>query len=364
MSFIIFVIILAVLVLVHELGHFLIAKKSKIKVTEFGIGFPPKIWGKQKGETLYSVNAIPFGGFVKIFGEDPNEESIDGPEKERSFVHKPRYIQAAVLIGGVLFNALFAWLLITLGYMIGLPTPVDSANPGAVVNPHVVVTTVAPDSPAFKSGIKAGDVILSASSGKYVIKEVSPQIISNFIEAHGRDEITVDINRGKEMLSARVKAEEGIVPGKIAIGVRMEEIGIMRLPIHKAIWEGLKTTANTTWQTASGLIGFIGSAFVGKGDLSQVTGPVGIVGLVGDVSKLGFIYLLSFTAIISINLAVINLLPFPALDGGRLLFLLIEAIRRKSLSPKVANTLNAVGFVILILLMVVVTFHDIIKLWR
>ncbi len=363
MAIIIFIVVLAILILVHELGHFLIAKKSNIKVTEFGIGFPPHIWSKQKGETLYSINAIPFGGYVKIFGEDPDDESISGPDKARSIVHKPRYIQAAVLIGGVLFNVLFAWLLIASGYMIGLPTPVNHAGPGTVTDPHLIVTTVAPGSPAFDAGLKVGDSIIGVSSGEFVLREFSPGAVSNFIEARGKEVLTMNMSRGKEIFSSELSAEEGVVEGRIAIGISMEEIGTLRLPPHQAIWEGLKTTYQTTVATAVGLITFIKDAVVGKGDFSQITGPVGIVGLVGDVTKLGLVYLISFTAIISINLAVINLLPFPALDGGRLLFLLIEAIRRKSLSPKVANTLNGVGFALLILLMVVVTFNDIVKLF-
>jgi regulator of sigma E protease len=364
MSFIIFIVILAILVLVHELGHFLIAKKSGIKVSEFGIGFPPRIWSKQKGETLYSVNAIPFGGYVKIFGEDPNEESNSGPEKGRSIGSKPRLVQAAVLFGGVFFNFLFAWLLITTGYIVGLPTPVAHSGPGQVINPHLVITTVSPGSPAYKSGIKVGDTIVEASSGKYVMKEISGQAVSNFIEAHGKDGFVMQIARGKTLFSTpQITGEEGIVQGKIAIGISMEEIGTLKLPIHQAIWEGGKTTVDTTYATAVGLLGFIKNALIGKGDFSQISGPVGIVGLVGDVSKLGLVYLLSFTAIISINLAVINLLPFPALDGGRLLFLLVEAIIRRPIAPKIANTLNQIGFVLLILLMVVVTFHDIVKLF-
>lgn len=363
MSVILFIIILAILVFVHELGHFLIAKKSGIKVSEFGIGFPPRIWGKQVGETLYSINAIPFGGFVKILGEDSEDEALNGPDKERSILAKPRHIQAAVLVGGVFFNLLFAWFLITSGYMIGLPTPVDHTGPGTVQNAHLVLTLVAPGSPAEAGKLKAGDVVLGVSSNNFVLKEVTGESVSNFIEAHGKDGLTFQIQRGSETVTSSVVAKEGIIPHKFAVGISMDMIGTLRLSPIQAIWEGLKTTEDTFVSTAQGLFTFLSQAVQGKGHLSEVTGPVGIVGIVGDVSRLGFIYLISFTAIISINLAVINLFPFPALDGGRLLFVLIEAIRRKPISPKVANVLNTVGFALLILLMVVVTVHDISKLW-
>ncbi len=364
MSVIIFIIVLAILVLVHEFGHFIIAKKSDIKVTEFGIGFPPRIWGKEKGETLYSVNAIPFGGFVRIFGEDPNEETLLGAEKERSITAKPRYIQAAVLAGGVFFNILFAWLLISIGYMVGLPTSENHAGVGIVENPRLVITSVVPGTPAFDAKLKGGDVVLGAlSEGKYSLEEVSPQALSNFIEAHGREGITLDIQRGNDRLSLEAKAKEGVIPGKFAIGISMDMIGTLRLPAHLAIYEGGKNTLQLLSATTIELLSFIGQAFAGNADISEVTGPVGIVGLVGDVSKLGLVYLLSFTAIISINLAVINLFPFPALDGGRLIIVLVEAIRRKSISPKILNVLNGVGFAILILLMLVVTLNDVIKIF-
>lgn len=362
MSIIIFIVVLAILIFVHELGHFIVAKKSGIKVSEFGIGFPPKLWSKQKGETLYSVNAIPFGGYVKIFGENPDEESIAGPEKERSFVNKPRYIQALVLVAGVFFNVLFAWMLISAGYMIGLPTPESHAGQGIVDDAQLVITSVSPSSPAYEAGLKVGDVVREAvSEQKYALDELSPQALSNFIEAHGKDGVTLGISRGQEVVSVDVVGREGVVPGRIAIGISMDKIGILRLPVHLAIYEGGLDTVRLTYATVVSLFTFIGQVFIGQGDLSQITGPVGIVSLVGDVTTLGFVYLLSFTAIISINLAVINLMPFPALDGGRLLFVAIEAIRRKAISPKVANALNGIGFALLILLMIVVTVKDIFR---
>ncbi len=367
MSIIIFIIVLAILVFVHELGHFLVAKRSGIKVTEFGIGFPPKLWSTTRGETEYSINAIPFGGFVKIFGEDPNDESISGPEHNRSIIAKPRHIQAAVLVAGVLFNFLFAWILIASGYLIGLPTPVSHDGPGIVKNERLIITAVSPNSPADRSSIKPGDTIISLSSESsretFVLKEMTGRNVSNFIEAHGKDGVKFEIKRGKELLIKDVKGEEGVIQGKIAIGIAMDEIGILNLPVHLALVEGLKDTSQLFVATTVGLVNFLGQAVVGNGDFSQVTGPVGIVGLVGDVSELGLVYLISFTALISINLAVINLLPFPALDGGRLVIVAIEAVRKKAISSKITNTVNAVGFAFLILLMVVVTFHDIIKLF-
>ncbi len=364
MAIIIFIIILAILILVHEFGHFIVAKKSGIKVTEFGLGFPPKVFAITKGETTYTLNAIPFGGFVRIFGENPDEDSMSGPESNRSILHKPRPIQIAVLIAGVTMNVLFAWILISSGFLIGLPTPTEGYNgPGLIENAHIVITEVRPNSPASIAGIKPGDAILQITSGTYITKIVTPEVVSNFIEAHGKQGVTLDLARGKELLSLSMTAKEGVVQGQVAIGVAMDSIGTLKLPFFTAFREGAIVTYEQLKGIFFGLVSFIKTIVTGGGGFSQVTGPVGIVGLVGDVSHLGFVYLLSFTALISLNLAVINLLPFPALDGGRIFIVLIEAIIRKPLPAKILNTVNGAGFVILVLLMIAVTIHDVLKLF-
>ncbi len=377
MSIIIFIIILAVLILVHEFGHFLVAKWNGIRVDEFGIGYPPRAatlfeWRRTK----FTLNWLPFGGFVKIFGE--NYEALEqagsgatsttaaAEEAKRSFINKPRPVQAAVLVAGVACNLIFAWILISLGFMVGLPTSTTAVSGGdQVQNPKLVITMVSPESPALQSGLKPGDVITSVSTEKASLEneKLSPESVSEFIGAHGEEKIKVAYSRGSEIGVAEALPSDKIIEGRKAIGISMDMIGTLRLPIHKALWEGAKTTVNLTKLITVGLVTFVYDSVRGASDFSQVTGPVGIVGLVGDASKLGFIYLMSFTAFISINLAVINLIPFPALDGGRLLFVIIEAIKRSPISPKIANTANAVGFILLIGLMIIVTVHDVIKLF-
>jgi regulator of sigma E protease len=364
MSVIIFVIILALLILVHEFGHFIVAVKSGIKVSEFGIGFPPRIaklfrWK----ETDFTLNWIPFGGFVKIFGENPDEESISGPDAARSFVNKPKYIQAAVLVAGVAFNIIFAWLLITAGYISGLPTPVSYVGAGVVENPRVVITSLSPDSPAIAAGIKVGDAITSVKNSSTELTQVTPETVSQIIAATGEQSVTFAMERGKDTYEAVVTPVAGIVPDRVAVGISMDSIGILKLPFYLAPIEGAKTTAVLLKDTAVGLVQFVWRAIVGNGSLAEVTGPVGIVGMVGDVSQLGFIFLLSFTAFISINLAVINLIPFPALDGGRLLFVIIEKVKGSKIPTNVANIANGIGFLLLLGLMAVVTIHDVIKLF-
>jgi regulator of sigma E protease len=220
---------------------------------------------------------------------------------------------------------------------------------------------VSSGSPAESAGLKSGDEITLVSAGSK-LSELSPEGVSEFIAGNGDEEITIAYARGEQEGSVLVNPAEGIIEDRKAVGISMDTVGIVSLPVHEALWEGGKTTANLTKLVAVGLGQFVYNAFTGASDFSELTGPVGIVGLVGDASDLGFIYLLSFTAFISINLAVINLVPFPALDGGRLLIVIIEAIKRSAISPKFSNALNAIGFFILIGLMVVVTIQDVLKL--
>ncbi len=353
-----------VLVVSHEFGHFIVAKKSGIRVDEFAFGFPPRIASVKKGETRYSFNALPLGGYVKIFGENPDEESMNGPDSARSFINKPRYIQAAVLFAGVVMNFLVAWLLFSVGFMTGLPSSVDAVPSGeSVQNAQLAVTSVLPNSPAEISGLKIGDRITKVSVGEDSTDIASATSLQYFIRKYPKDEIKFNYTRGKENLETKIMPHDNIVGNEPGIGIGMDMIGTLKLPLHKALWEGLKLSSHLVVATVQGFYTLIHDAIVGSADLSSISGPVGIVGMVGTASSFGFIYLLSFTALISINLAVINLLPFPALDGGRLLFLLIEKIKGSCIKPKIANTVNMIGFGILMLLMVIVTYHDIVKLF-
>lgn len=365
MSIFLFFVILLVLVLVHEFGHFIVAKKNGIRVDEFGFGFPPKLFGKKWGETIYSFNLIPFGGFVKIFGENPDDESISGPDKERSFVNKPKYIQAAVLFAGVFFNFLLAWLLLSFGFMSGLPTSLASSPKGTVLeNQNLVITGVTKDSPAELGGLKTGDKILSLTSEQEVLTDgnLTPEAVQTFISSKLNQEIGFTVGRGETEEKILVTTKEGMVAGKAMVGIGLDTIGTLQLPVHKALWQGFKNTYTLTWHTALSLGKLAKDAVMGQADMSSITGPVGIVGIVGDAYQFGFAYLLSFAALISVNLAVINLIPFPALDGGRLLFLLIEKIKGSPIRPKIANMLNLAGFALLLILMGIVTWHDIAKL--
>lgn len=366
MSVLIFLIILSALIVVHELGHFLVARFFGIRVDEFGLGFPPRAarlftW---KG-TPFTLNWLPFGGFVKIFGENPEQLELSAHGQEGnsrpipiapdSFQSKNRGIQGAVLVAGVVGNFVFAWLLFSIGFTIGLPAPENFSLP--VENTHTVITEVLKNSPADIIGLKSGDTIVSLSRGK-VQSGLKPEELSSFI-AQLPEPVTFRIERGEEIREKTVLPRQGIVDGKLAIGISMDVVGIVKLPFYKALWHGLRTTWKLTLLTAEALGTFIFNALGGRADLSGVAGPVGIVGIVGDTLELGFIYLLTFTALISINLSIINLMPFPALDGGRLLFVIIEFITRRRIPSRIFNTLNTAGFALLILLMVLITIRDV-----
>lgn len=366
MSIIIFIIILGVLIFVHELGHFLVAKKSGIRVDEFAIGFPPRLWSTVKGGTRYALNLIPFGGYVKIFGENPDEASLD-PQANDSFVNKSRMTQAAVLIAGIVFNILFAWLLLSISLMSGFPSVVSEENERAVTDPQVVVTYIEEDSPADIGKLEVGDVLktLSVSNGDSTetISVTSAGDVQSFIASHPDDQIAISFTRKGEAMEKILEPVAGIVGEKEAIGIAMDLVGTVRYGFFEALYEGYTMTGTLIKEVAVGLYTLITRAISGTASLSDVSGPVGIVGLVDSASNFGFFYLLGFTAFISVNLAVLNILPFPALDGGRLLFVLIESIIRRPIPVKVANWLNGIGFLILLLFMVIVTVSDVLKLF-
>lgn len=374
MSIFIFIIILLVLVLVHEFGHFFAAKKFGIRVDEFGFGFPPKLFGIKKGETEYTLNLLPLGGFVKIFGE--NNEVEDRPpqgggrsstiDASRSFSNKPKWQQAIVLFAGIFANFILAWFLFSLGFMSGLPTSVGSERAGdKLQNINLVVTSVLVKSPAENAGLKTGDKIMSLKSGTDSVVDINPDTLKSFVTSHANQDIEMGFTRGlsKKINFIKMIPVANVEDGEPMIGISMDMIGVAQLPFLAAFWQGIGLSWSVTKGTVVGLYTLIYDGVRGKGSFAGITGPVGMVGIVGDAYQFGFVYILSFAALISINLAIINLIPFPALDGGRLFFLFIEKIKGSQINPKVANTANMLGFSLLIILMLVVTYHDVIKLF-
>jgi len=363
MSIFLFLIILAAFILVHEFGHFIAAKQSGMRVDEFAIGFPPRIFLWKRGETRYAINLIPFGGYVKIFGEDPDEESLEGVESGRSFARASKWNQFIVLSAGVTLNLVFAWLMIAFSFMSGLPTSVSQSDSFTIEDARVVVLSVLPDSPAFNEGMSSGDTILGLSQGEVAVEDVTTQTVIDFIQASNGNPITLELLHEGDVRTVSITPKSGVTGDTYAIGISMDMVGVVKLSLFQALYKAGVVTWETSGMIAVALVQLVFDAVTGNASLDTVSGPVGIVGLVGDASNFGLSYVLGFAAFISINLAILNLMPFPALDGGRILFVIIEKIKGSPISPRITNTLNAIGFILLICLMIFVTVKDVIGLF-
>ncbi len=411
-TILIFLIILGLIVFVHELGHFVMAKRNGMKVEEFGFGFPPRmfgiqvlkenkiigsartetvtasetdirtvggevviekitdtvkevqevvprkkwhlIWGHKPPldpeQTVYSINWIPLGGFVRILGENNEHE-----EDPRSFINRPFKARLVTLVAGVSMNLLLAWFLITIGFMVGLPAAVDNlqdipAN-GRFINPKIAVVEVAKNLPADKAGIKTGDLVLKVDNREFGKVED----MRNYILSKAGSEFNFQINRANKTLEVKVQSDASPKPGEGPTGIALAYLGKLRFPAYLAVWEGTKTTGLEIVSIGQGLYQLVTAQL----SLSNLGGPVKIAQLTGQAADMGFTYLLQFTSFLSLNLAILNILPFPALDGGRVFFLIIEKIRRKRNNPKIEQIINTAGFVFLILLMLFVTIKDV-----
>lgn len=351
MTIIIFLLVLLICVLVHEWGHFFAARKSGMLVEEFGFGIPPRLWGKKKGETLYSINALPIGGFVKIAGENGLEDTAP---VERQFESKPWYLKAFVLVAGVVMNLVLALVLFTLAYSLGMPTATKGGTP--------TVVSVSPQSPTAKAGIQIGDTIQKVSVDGINATTIATSDLRELISQKAKA-VTITFTHGGEQKEVTLIPEGA--QGERMIGLGVEPIGVMRSSFVQAMhasWIQTWSLVGAIWDTVAHLVGGI---FVAgdQGGVSDLVGPVGLAQQVKGAATIGFAYLLAFTAVISVNLAVLNILPFPALDGGRLLVVLLEAVTKKKFSRTVVGYIHATGFLLLIFLMVVLTVGDIRKLF-
>ncbi len=344
----IFVVIITLVFLIafHELGHFLLAKKYGVRVDEFGIGIPPRAWGKKIGETIYSLNWIPLGGFVRLYGEDAR---IDN---ERSFSSKPIYQRALIVFGGIAAFFLIAIAIFSVVAFTGVSGVVADDTLDEWENPRVFVRGVLEGSPAAEAGIVMGDIVKEVD-GKEVTKR--KEAISYFLDNKG-EEVEVTVRREGEEYSFLLtpREEDGIV------GINLVRIAEKRFPFYEAPLIGLQITGETTYMVVSGFYTAFSYAVTGRDlpDYMELGGPVAIVGMGAEQLERGFSDYLHFVGIITISLAVINALPIPALDGGRLVFLAIEKIKGGAIPQKIEYGLNAIFFLLLLSLMIFITFKD------
>ncbi len=340
-SIIAFIFVFTGIILAHELGHFFAAKLSKVRVEEFGIGYPPRIWGKRFGETLYSINLLPFGGFNKLSGEED-------PGAPNSLAAKSRPTRIFVLASGALVNTILPFLLFIVAFMV----------PHDALTGQIAVAEVAPASPAAIAGLEPGDIIL-AIEGQPIHTFAD---IRKIIGANLDKETALEIEKpsGETTLVSLVPRSNP-PEGEGAIGIQSKALTERKTePFWRAIPLGIKQTFDTFVAFKDAIFGL----FSGENQLS-LTGPIGIAQLTGEATQAGFSILLQFAAFLSLNLAIINLLPLPALDGGRIVFIIIEWIRAgKRISPRVEGLIHFIGFAMLIGLALLITYQDILRLIR
>jgi len=380
---IIFIAILSVLVFVHELGHFVMARKFGVKVSEFGLGFPPRVWGiyktkdgkwknvwgtkkteelKDMSDTLYSINLLPLGGFVAIKGENgaTEEEIAKGVVDEDNFIKKPIWQRCFILSAGVAMNVFLAAILFSVGFMVGLPQVLDDSVPASakIIDERIQITEILPDSPADVAGIQRGDIILNINNTKFI----TDSELQEFVNKNTGQELNYNIKRGSEEFVIQATPEILKETGKGGIGVAIAQTGIVKYPWYQAIWQGVITTIILLGAIVVAFFDLIKNLITGAGISAEIAGPVGIATVTGEMANLGWVYLMQFTALLSVNLAVVNFLPFPALDGGRVLFLIIEKLKGRPVKREVEAFLHYIGFALLMVLIIFVTFKDIARI--
>jgi len=345
------------LMVLHELGHFILAKKFGVKVEEFGIGYPPKILGKKIGETIYSLNLLPFGAFVRIPGE------IGKTDDPRGFSSQPVSKRFLIIIGGVLSFWIIAIILFSIVFSLGTPIAIEDEIDSNLVDPRVQITGLVADSPAELSGLKPGDTIrkLEIDNQQLTVNKIKE--VQEFTNAHLGQEIILTIERGKEVFDVRITPRISPPMGEGPMGVALIRTAIKSYPWYTAPWQGIIATVNMTGAIIQGYWQAISSFLSGRPSGVQLTGPVGIFHLFTQASQLGVNYFIQFIGMIALYIALFNILPIPAVDGGKLFFLGIEAIRKRPISPKIEERVTAVFFMALILLMVFVTIKDIIRIF-
>jgi regulator of sigma E protease len=349
----IFIVILSILVLIHEAGHYFVARRAGIRVEEFGLGLPPKIWGKRIGDTEFTLNALPIGGFVRLYGETPDGVSVKShpAEGSQAFSAKPLWARAAVLLAGVTANLLLGILLFTIVYTLGLPK----------YDAKAVIDAISPNSPAASAGVQKGESIVALNGQPFL--EIDGGFSEAIKKAKGKDvKLTLEQTSGQQrdvQVTVREQAPAG--EGLLGVSIKGEPYitGYERYPFYQAPLIGIKQAFTFAGAILTGLGAMATQVFQNGTPPADVAGPVGIASVLGQTRQLGLVPVLWFISILSINLAVVNVLPFPALDGGRLLFVIIEAVTGRKPNPNIERIVHTAGMAILLGLIILITFSDI-----
>jgi regulator of sigma E protease len=333
---------LSLLILGHEAGHFFVAKMFGLKIDEFGFGFPPRIGAikPKKSETEYSFNWLPFGGFVRISGERLNKDETTSTARagdKRLFYNQPAWKKSLIVLAGVFINFIIGWLLISIVLMVGTPQT-------------LVITGIQANSPAAAAGIESGDVVKGYTNSQSFI---------NYIDAHEGQPTQVEVLRDDKTMTFTVTPRINPPAGQGAVGVELEAAGTAREATLPALWDGLLSSLVLLWLIIGTFGQLIAQLFIHAQLLPGVVGPVGIFATAEETANIGIMYLVQLLGIISINLAVVNCIPFPALDGGRFVMVIIEKIKGSPVSERVESWVNGAGFAFLLVLMVLLTVRDV-----
>jgi len=347
-AFLISLFSLSIIIILHEAGHFLLARRFGVKVEEFGLGYPPRIFSFKKNEVVYSINAIPFGGFVKIVEHN-------GPD---SFSSKSLGKRMFILFGGVINNVLIAFLLFTILFSVGMPTFALPKTYKQDVPSMITIREIEKDSPAFLAGLESGDIILGIEhlDNHYEVEGIED--VQNRTKEFRGQEIQLIIKRGVETMEIGIIPRESPPEGKGYLGVILTDDGILKYSLFEAPWQAIRFMGFITQETFTGL----GRVFVNlfkHGNIEELTGPVGIMAITTRGFQWGWKYGLYILGLISYAFAIFNLFPIPAVDGGRILFLMIEKIRRRPIAQRTEIIVNNICFSLLIVLLFIVTIKDI-----
>ena len=344
-----------VLVLVHEFGHFIIAKKMGVKVEEFGIGLPPKLFGIKKGETLYTINLLPIGGFVKLYGEE--YDVSHKTNKNRMFVNKTPWQKTLIILGGVIGNFLLGWFIFSYLVTQGVSVPTNK----------VIIETVTKNSPASVAGLKEKDVITKLIPQDPQFPQIpltsSEDLIAQTKKLAGQT-VGLEIKRNGKTFLTKIIPRKNPPKGEGPLGISITSSIVKKYPWYTAPYYGLIEASSITYRIASELGKLIVGLVTFQKPKVDVAGPIGIANLAGQAIKFGGNAFLQFLGLLSLNLAIINIFPFPALDGGRLVFVLYEGITKKRPNKNIEKYTNLIGFIALLSLAALITVNDIVKLFK